>query len=537
MSPESPAQLAREIGNYELVSKIAEGGMGAVYKGRHRTSGDIVAIKIVPPETARNPLLLKRFEQEFRAASLIDHPNVVKAIEYCGSVPTPFLVMEYVDGESLGDKVDREGPLPEDLAIHIIAQVCEGLHRAHKQGLIHRDVKPDNILVTADHVAKLTDLGLVKDIEGELNLTKTGKGLGTPHFMAPEQFRNAKNADVRCDVYSLGATLYMLVTGQVPFDRTSPLDCWLKKTKNDLPTPKSLNGNLSDRIDFAIRRAMAPAAADRPSSCRELMEDLTGLPWRAGQSSGNSTDALFAPSDSSTMWYMVYYDAQQQAKTVKGTTETIRANAQAGTLGDLTLVLVSRVKTGPFAPLRKVAEFRDLVLCGSDSLGGKSSTRLKSPDWTPPGSSPTSSQSAESIHTHHSGSSETPSFGMRTPSPHRSLGGASQGRLNAPTSQRLPNLSAQGAFLRDLPSRSQPSPMPENHPMQGKTDPVEMVPLTDDATINLGTGERPAIPVQHTEKMPFVEVVDGSSRWWAVGLIVVAVLVGVLGALAFTMAK
>ena len=213
------ARMNRQIGNYDLIVKIAEGGMGAVYKGRNRATGEIVAIKIVPADTARNPLLLKRFEQEFKAASVIDHPNVVKAIDYCGTGATPFLVMEFVDGESLGQRIERDSVLPESEAIRLIGQVCEGLHRAHKQGLIHRDVKPDNILLTQEGVAKLTDLGLVKDVEGEMTLTKTGRGLGTPHFMAPEQFRNAKNADVRCDMYSLGATLYMMVTGSRPSRR------------------------------------------------------------------------------------------------------------------------------------------------------------------------------------------------------------------------------------------------------------------------------------------------------------------------------
>jgi len=296
----------RVIGDYELILKIAEGGMGAVYKGRHRNSERTVAIKIIPAETARNPVLLKRFEQEFRAASLIDHPNVVKAIEYCGVGPSPFLVMEFVEGLSLGEKVERDGPIPEEFAIHLIAQVCEGLHSAHKQGLIHRDVKPDNILVTAEGVAKLTDLGLVKDIEGEMNLTRTGKGLGTPHFMAPEQFRNAKNADVRCDIYSLGATLYMMVTGHVPFAKTSPLDCWMKKTKDDLPAPRSVLKSLSDRIDFAIRRAMRAGPTERPANCREFMEDLTGRPWRPGQGAGTTADSVHPAVDPNAVWYMVY---------------------------------------------------------------------------------------------------------------------------------------------------------------------------------------------------------------------------------------
>jgi serine/threonine protein kinase len=137
--------------------------------------------------------------------------------------------MEFVEGESLGNKIQREGSLDQPTALRIISQVAEGLHQAHKLGLIHRDVKPDNILITTNGTAKLTDLGLVKELEADNNLTRTGRGLGTPHFMAPEQFRNAKKADVRCDIYSLAATLYMMVTGELPFKSLNPLDAWMKK--------------------------------------------------------------------------------------------------------------------------------------------------------------------------------------------------------------------------------------------------------------------------------------------------------------------
>lgn len=371
----------KSIGTYEVLGKIAEGGMGAVYKARNPSTGELVAIKVVPPETAKNPLLVKRFEQEFRAASLIDHPNVVKAIEY-GDGPSPYLVMEFVDGESLGQKVDRLGRLTEAEAVRLIGQVCEGLHRAHKQGLIHRDVKPDNILVTKNGTAKLTDLGLVKDIEatGEMSLTRTGRGLGTPHFMAPEQFRNAKNADVRCDVYSLGATLYTLLTGEVPFKNTNPLDCWMKKTKSDFPAPKELVPTLGDRLDWAIRRAMHHDPSKRPANCREFMEDLTGVSWRTGASGSFTTpppadvEDLPAPlAEATDLWYMVFKGTDGQMKTVKGTTESIRRNADGGLIGPLASVLVCRTKHGQFRPLREVAEFRDLV---------------PAPDDTPPPTSP-----------------------------------------------------------------------------------------------------------------------------------------------------
>src|SRR5262249_20076947 len=160
--------------------------------------------------------LRKRFEQEYHVASSLDHPNLVRALELGDHDGAPFIVMELVDGPSLGDQIERDGKLQEAHAVRIISQVAEALEAGHKQRIIHRDVKPDNILLASDGLAKLTDLGLCKDIEGGDGLTRTSSGLGTPNFMAPEQFSDAKHADARCDIYSLGATLYMAVTGQLP---------------------------------------------------------------------------------------------------------------------------------------------------------------------------------------------------------------------------------------------------------------------------------------------------------------------------------
>src|SRR5947209_5983823 len=174
--------------------------------------------------------------------------------------------MEFVEGESLGQRLEREGRIPEAEAIRLIAQVAQGLHRAHRQNLVHRDVKPDNILVTRDGTAKLADLGLVKETDADLNLTKTGRGLGTPHFMAPEQFRDAKNADPRCDIYSLGATLYQMVTGELPFRSNGPLEAWMKKIQNELVQPRKLVPALSERVDWAIRRAMSADPEQRPTT-------------------------------------------------------------------------------------------------------------------------------------------------------------------------------------------------------------------------------------------------------------------------------
>jgi serine/threonine protein kinase len=357
MATETIQPALEAVGDYDLVEKIAEGGMGAVYRGRERASGKTVAIKIVPPHMTSNPVLMKRFEQEYNAARTLAHPNIVRALAFGLHGTQPYLVMEFVDGESLGDRLEREKRIAEQEAIRIIGQVAQGLHQAHKQGLVHRDVKPDNILLTPDGQAKLADLGLVKELETDLNLTRTGRGLGTPHFMAPEQFRNAKNADVRCDIYSMAATLYMMVTGDLPFKSCGPLDAWMKKIHNELTPAREILPTLSERTDWAIRRAMSSDPNLRPGSCREFIEDLTG----------HSTRRL-APADTSTgevpqdLWFLVYKDENGVVHTVKGSMNGIRRSLKERLLGDASNVRASRQKSGPFESLRKHPEFRDLVV-------------------------------------------------------------------------------------------------------------------------------------------------------------------------------
>jgi len=345
----------RMVGKYALLSKIADGGMGSVYRARDSETGDIIAIKIVPASMAANQVLLKRFEQEFKAAHSLDHPNIVRALEFGFQQNSPYLVMEYVEGETLGQRIDRQGRVPERDAVRIIGQIAQGLHKAHSHGMVHRDVKPDNILIQPDGVAKLADLGLVKESETDLNLTRTGRGLGTPQFMAPEQFRNAKNADSRCDIYSLAATLYMAVTGELPFRSCSPLDAWMKKVQNDYPPPRELNPNLSERLDWAIRRAMSADPMQRPSTCREFVEDISGRSTRR-------VGANAAVANQADLWYIVYTDEFGATHTVKGAMQSIRRCLKEGRLGDAGNVRVSRTPNGPFEPLKTHSEFRDLVI-------------------------------------------------------------------------------------------------------------------------------------------------------------------------------
>jgi serine/threonine protein kinase len=275
--------------------------------------------------------------------------------------------MEFVDGETLGQRIERDGPMLEKEAIKIIAQIAQALYRAHRDKLIHRDVKPDNILMTKDGQAKLTDLGLVKEVEADLNLTRTGRGLGTPHFMAPEQFKNAKNVDARCDIYSLGATLYMMVTGEMPFHNSGPLDAYLKKIENKFAPPRALVPSLSERIDWAIRRAMSADPGDRPATCREFVEDLTGRSTRKVTSAGSSVGSQ------PDLWYLVYKDDEGVSHTVKGSTAGILRSLKEGLLGDASNIRASRSKSEGFEMLRAFPEFRHVTLTLASSQPGDAS--------------------------------------------------------------------------------------------------------------------------------------------------------------------
>jgi len=189
----------------------------------------------------------------------------------------PYLVMEYVDGESLGQRLLREGKLPEAEAVRLIVQVAQALDYAHQRKLIHRDIKPDNILVGADGNAKLTDLGLAKNMDGDTNLTRTQSSLGTPNFMAPEQFEDAKRAEPRSDLYSLAATLYMAVTGELPFSGRSVkavATIYKKKLANDIAPPGQLVPGLSAEVEGAILKGMRASRKERHASVREFVECL-----------------------------------------------------------------------------------------------------------------------------------------------------------------------------------------------------------------------------------------------------------------------
>jgi serine/threonine protein kinase len=289
----SQASVPRTIGTYRILSLLAEGGMSTVYKGHDPATGATVAIKLGDAESTRDPVLLKRFEQEFRATSNLDHPHIVRVLEFGWAGPRPYIVMEFVDGGDLWTRIDRKGRLSPIEAVGYIVQVAKALHEAHGRGIIHRDIKPDNILLTRSGQAKLTDLGLSKDLESQCELTRPSRGIGTPNFIAPEQFSDARHAGVRCDVYSLGATLCMALTGQVPFAAATLSAVLKKKQANDFTSPRQIVPAISAHIDGAVRRAMMADPEQRYASCLEFIQALTR---EDGSASASTADTSSPPA-------------------------------------------------------------------------------------------------------------------------------------------------------------------------------------------------------------------------------------------------
>jgi serine/threonine protein kinase len=255
------------LGHYELLEVVGRGGMSTVHRGRHLASGQIVAVKVMARERAADPVLLQRFEQEFTAARSLSHPHIVRGLDFGVEDSVPYLVMEFIEGQNLGQCVRQQGPLPLVDAIRINIQIGDALQLAHASKLVHRDVKPENILVATDGRACLTDLGLIKDLEGTADLTRSRTFMGTAAYMAPEQFHNARHADVRSDVYGLASTLFYSLTGTPPLVERGNLVMLRKKLNNDYTPLRHLLPTAPACLERAISAALDAAPARRPASC------------------------------------------------------------------------------------------------------------------------------------------------------------------------------------------------------------------------------------------------------------------------------
>ena len=280
---------AEYIPGYKILGKLGAGAMAIVYKARQLSLDRIVAIKILPSRFSENPDYVQRFYKEGKAAAKLNHNNIVAAYDVGEAGGYHYFVMEYVEGKTLYEDLAKGKIFSEEEAINIITQVAKALAHAHARNLIHRDVKPKNIMINSAGTVKLADLGLARD-SSDLQLAKSeeGKAFGTPYYIAPEQIRGEMNLDARGDIYSLGATFYHMVTGRVPFEAITPQEVMKKHLKEPLIPPDHINTRLSSGVSEVIEVMMAKKKEDRYSSAEELMMDLDSVsrgepPLRARQ--------------------------------------------------------------------------------------------------------------------------------------------------------------------------------------------------------------------------------------------------------------
>jgi len=272
------------LGKYKLLSHLGRGGAGTVYLAEHSLMERQVAIKVLPRSNADEGTLLARFRREAQALAALDHPNIVRANDIDQDGQIHFLVMEYVAGRSLQELVDADGPVSPVAAAEYMRQAAEGLHQAHKAGMVHRDIKPANLLLSDRGQVKLLDLGLARMYEpGDNNLvTRQEQQLGTVDYMSPEQIKDPRQVDARSDLYSLGCTLYFLLVGQPPFNEGNDVNR-LMAHQNTPPIPPShKRSGIPSELEGICLKLMSKSPADRCQSARELTRELVAFLNQSG---------------------------------------------------------------------------------------------------------------------------------------------------------------------------------------------------------------------------------------------------------------
>jgi eukaryotic-like serine/threonine-protein kinase len=310
------------VGPYHIIDKLGSGGMGAVYRAQVPDTGVEVALKLLPKKWSNDPNFLSRFHREAKLGMDLNHPHLVRTIDFGESKGTYYIAMEVVEGGTLDHHLHVSGAIPERTALKIARDLLGAMQYAHEKGLIHRDIKPSNILFDREGKSKLSDFGLVKAVDPDPEFMTQGTTVGTPHYMAPEQARG-EPLDIRADLYAMGATLYHALTGQTPFSGSSAA-VMHSHLKRELPPPETLNPNLSPGCVAIIKRLMAKDRKDRYPTPAAAAEDvLRLLRGEQPQAVGMVTDVTHAPamqrrSSSSTL------PSSQPVETSDGTARVSR---------------------------------------------------------------------------------------------------------------------------------------------------------------------------------------------------------------------
>jgi len=262
---------------YELYEQISQGGMGCVFRGRQLSMNRVVAVKVLSSLLTDDPSYVQRFFLEARAAGRLNHPNIVHAIDVGAVDGMHYLVMEYVEGSSLRDELNRGGPMPEERVLEIARQVADALEYVRKHALVHRDIKPENLMLSADGTVRICDFGLARRAEQPGSITDADCLVGTPQYMAPEQIHGEADIDIRADLYALGGTLFFLSTARLPYDGAGAAEIMSKHLTHPVPDPRAHVPGLSAGFSAILMKLLAKGRADRHRTPQELVEALDRL--------------------------------------------------------------------------------------------------------------------------------------------------------------------------------------------------------------------------------------------------------------------
>ena len=389
---------ATSLGEFKLIKKLGQGGMGEVFLATQSSLDRKVAIKVLAKQFAKKEDFVKRFYREAKSMARIDHPNVVRCYSVGQDKGLHFVAIEYIDGQSMQDWMNQLEKLSVGDALHVILCCAAALSQAHSMNLIHRDIKPDNMLVTRSGIVKVSDLGLAKAVDEDVSMTQSGTGMGTPLYMAPEQARNAKHVDHRTDIYALGASLYYFLTGQLPFTGENTMELIIAKEKGQFTSARRLNNQIPERLDLMIDKMLAKDPAHRYDSCDEIIRDIESLqlesqtlsfidpdaaatPPRAASRGSQTTVASHtsasqptglansakdaqrqtkvAPQAAQELWFVRHKTGDRKLTISKLSTLQIQQALRGGTLD--TTAKAKKSAQGTFLPLAQFPDFADLV--------------------------------------------------------------------------------------------------------------------------------------------------------------------------------
>lgn len=277
----APERKATQLGDFKLVKKLGQGGMGEVFLAHQISLDRQVALKVMNKQFSKQENFVKRFKREAQTMAKLNHPNIVQGYAVGEESGLLYLAMELVKGHekgrSLQDWMDNLKKLEVGDALHVILVIADALKYANEMSLIHRDIKPDNMLITEKGVVKLSDMGLAKATDEDLSMTQSGTGLGTPYYMPPEQAADAKHVDHRSDIYALGCTMYYFLTGELPFKGTSAMELIMAKTKGNFARARSLSKEIPERLDLILDKMIAKDPKSRYQTYEELIRDLQSI--------------------------------------------------------------------------------------------------------------------------------------------------------------------------------------------------------------------------------------------------------------------